>query len=110
MNLLASFAIFFALLQAPPTVPATFTGVYRGAESGRIVIEVESGQNMRLFVTHSTKFIRDGKPSKESQFHDGDAVSVDAERDLRMNMVALRVEAVPPKSSKPAGGDTGKPN
>ena len=38
MNLLASLAVFFALLQAPPSVPATFTGVYRGLESGRVVI------------------------------------------------------------------------
>jgi hypothetical protein len=99
MNLLASVAILALLLQSPPipSIPATFTGVFRGTESGRIVIEVENGQSMRMFVTGSTKFIRDGKPSKSSQFHDGDAVSVDAERDARMNLVALRVEAVPPK-------------
>jgi hypothetical protein len=103
MNLLASIAVAFALLQvAPPPVPATFTGVFRGVESGRVVIEVENGQNMQMFTTSSTKFIRDGKPSKASQFHDGDAVTVDAERDARMNLVALRVEAIAPKSSKPA--------
>src|SRR5580698_1600253 len=101
MNLLASLAVFFALLQAPPSVPATFTGVYRGLESGRVVIEVPSGQNMRMFVTGSTKFIRDGKKSKASEFHDGDAVSVDAERDLRMNLIAVRVEAVKPKPPSP---------
>jgi hypothetical protein len=109
MNLLISTAILFALLQAPPSVPATFTGVYRGVESGRVVVEVESGQNMRMFVTGSTKFIRDGKKSKASEFHDGDAVTVDAERDLRMNLVALRVEALPAKPAKPESG-SGKPN
>jgi hypothetical protein len=110
MNLLASIAVIFALLQvAPPSIPATFTGIYRGVESGRVVIEVESGQSMRMFVTGSTKFIRDGKPSKASQFHDGDAVTVDAERDMRMNLVALRVEAVKPKTPKPAG-DSAKPD
>ena len=102
MSLFASVAVLFALLQAtPPPIPATFAGIYRGTESGRIVIEVEGGQNMRMFVTGSTKFIRDGKPSKESQFHDGEAVSVDAVRDLRMNLVALRVEAVKPKPDQP---------
>ena len=37
MNLLASVAVLFALLQAPPppSIPATFTGIYRGMESGR---------------------------------------------------------------------------
>jgi hypothetical protein len=103
MNLLASFTLAFALLlQAPPSTPATFTGVFRGVESGRVVIEVESGQSMRMFTTGATKFIRDGKPSRASQFHDGDAVTVDAERDARMNLVALRVEAVAPKAPKPA--------
>jgi hypothetical protein len=112
MILLASIAIAFSLMQvAPtsPTVPATFSGIYRGVESGRVIVEVESGQNMRMFVTGSTKFIRDGKKSKASEFHDGDAITVDAERDLRMNLVALRVEALPPKPAKP-GSDSGKPN
>jgi len=104
MNLLASIAVLFALLQAPQvpvSIPATFSGIYRGIESGRVVIEVESGQSMRMFVTSSTKFIRDGKASKASQFHDGDPVTVDAQRDMRMNLVALRVEAVKPKAPKP---------
>jgi hypothetical protein len=110
MNLLASVAVFFALLQVPPpSIPATFSGIYRGIESGHVVIEVEGGQDMRMFVTGSTKFIRDGRPSKASQFHDGDAVSVDAKRDLRMNLVALRVEAVKPAPAKPDGA-TEKPH
>ena len=105
MNLLVSVAVLFALLQAPPSVPATFTGVYRGMESGRVIIEMGPDQNMRMFVTGSTKFIRDGKKSKASEFHDGDAVTVDAERDMRMNLVALRVEMVPPKAPKPPDDD-----
>ncbi len=102
MNLLVSAAALFALLlQVPKPVPATFTGTFRGLESGHLVMEVEGGQDMRMFVTSSTKFVRDGKPSKSSQFHDGDPISVDAERDMRMNLVALRVEAVPAKAPKP---------
>ena len=100
MNLLASVAVLFALMQAPsvPSAPATFTGVYRGMESGRVIIEMGPDQNLRMFVTGSTKFIRDGKKSKASEFHDGDNVTVDAERDMRMNLVALRVEMTPPKA------------
>jgi hypothetical protein len=110
MNLLASMAVLFALLQVPPhSIPATFTGIYRGIESGHVLVEVEGGQDLRMFVTGSTKFIRDGKPSKASQFHDGDPVTVDAQRDLRMNLVALRVEAVKPGPARPAG-DSEKPN
>jgi hypothetical protein len=118
MNLVASVALLLSLWQGyprpltepiQPTVPATFTGIFRGIESGHVVIEVDSGQNMRMFVTGSTKFIRDGKPSKANQFHDGDAVSVEAQRDLRMNLVALRVEAVKPKTPKP-DGEPDKPN
>jgi hypothetical protein len=113
MNLPASIAVLFALgFQAtppPPAIPATFDGVFRGVESGRVVVEVENGQSMRMFVTGSTKFIRGGKPSKAAAFSDGDAVTVDAVRDARMNLVALRVEAVPPRAPKPAG-DTEKRN
>jgi hypothetical protein len=47
-----------------------------------------------MFVLGSTKFIRDGKTVKAEDFHIGDQVAVDAERDVRMNLVALRVEAV----------------
>ena len=97
MNLLASVAVLFALLQVP-SAPATFTGVYRGVESGHVIIEVGPDRNMRMFVTGSTKFIRDGKKSKASEFHDGDSVTVDAERDMRMNLVALRIEVVPEKA------------
>ena len=97
MNLLVSVAVLFALLQVP-SVPATFTGIYRGVESGHVIIEIGPDRNMRMFVTGSTKFIRDGKKSKASEFHDGDTVTVDAERDLRMNLVALRVEMVPEKA------------
>jgi len=119
MNLLAAITLGFALMQSTPTLmqstpPATFNGVYRGMESGRLVIEVENGQNMRMFTTGSTKFIRDGKRAKASDFHDGDAVSVDAERDMRMNLVAVRVEAVKPSAGpapkQPGDDDSGKPN
>lgn len=109
MNLLATTALVFALMQAPPSVPATFDGVFRGIESGRLIIQVENGQNMRMFITGSTKFIRDGKRSKASEFHDGEPVTVDAERDARMNLVALRVEAAPPRPPRPQG-DSEKPN
>ena len=100
MNLLVSVAVLFALLQVP-SVPATFTGVYRGLESGHVIIEIGPDRNMRMFVTGSTKFIRDGKKSKASEFHNGDNVTVDAETDMRMNLVALRVEMVPAKAPKP---------
>jgi hypothetical protein len=108
MNLLAPLAVLFALMQSPP--PATFEGVFKAFESGHVVIEVEQGQPLRMFVTSSTKYIRDGKKSKASEFHDGDPVEVDAERDLRMNLVALRIEAIKPKPPEPPGDkpDPGK--
>lgn len=103
MILFANIAVLVALLQAPPPpIAATFDGVFRSVESGRIVIEVQNGQSMRLFVTGSTKYIREGKPAKLSALHDGDPVSVDAERDARMNMVALRVEVAKPKPAGPS--------
>jgi|SRR5580693_6367016 hypothetical protein len=110
MNLLASLTVLLSLMQVLPPAIATFTGLYRGTESGRIVIEVDNGQSMRMFVIGSTKFIRDGKPSKASQFHDGDAVTVDTTRDVRMNLVAVRVELKPKAPKPPGDGGPGKPN
>jgi hypothetical protein len=102
MSVLAPMAAVVALLmQVPSSIPATFTGVFRAVESGHIVIEVENGSSMRMYTTHSTKFVRDGKPSKASEFHDGDPVQVDAERDATMNLVAVRVEAIKPKPKPP---------
>ena len=103
----ALYAILFAtalLFQQPqPTgIPASFSGTFKTAEHGRIVVEVENGESMRMYVTHSTKFFRDGKRAKLSDFQNGDHVNVDAERDVRMNLLAVRVEAVkqPPSNEK----------
>jgi hypothetical protein len=105
MNALCTFLFAFALLlqQPQPTgIPATFSGTFKMAERGRIVVEVEGGETMRMYTTHSTKYFRDGKPAKLADFHDGDHVNVDAERDVRMNLLAVRVEAVkqPPNNPK----------
>lgn len=109
MNIFCSTLFAVALLaqfqRTPPitNVPATFTGVFKMAEHGRIEVDVEDGETMRMYVTHSTKYIRDGKPAKLSEFHNGDRVTVDAERDVRMNLVAVRMELKPPgKPAKPA--------
>jgi hypothetical protein len=103
----AFYAILFAialLFQEPqPTgIPASFSGAFKMAEHGRIVVEVENGETLRMYVTHSTKYFRDGKPAKLGDFQSGDRVNVDAERDVRMNLLAVRVEAVkqPPNNPK----------
>jgi hypothetical protein len=98
MTFFTAALMMLALLQAPKQVPATFAGTFQGVESGgHLVLEVEGGHQLRMFVIGSTKFIRDGKTVKSSEFHDGDPVTVDAERDARMNLVALKVEAAKPK-------------
>ena len=97
MTFFTAAVMMLALLQAPKQIPATFTGTFQGIESGgHLVLEVEGGHQLRMFVLGSTKFIRDGKSVKSSEFHEGDPVSVDAERDARMNLVALRVEKAKP--------------
>jgi hypothetical protein len=105
MNLIYAtfFAVALLLQQTPPPtgIPATFSGTFKMAERGRIVVEVENGETMRMYVTHSTKYFRDGKPAKLSEFENGDKVTVDAERDVRMNLVAVRVEAVKPPPNQP---------
>jgi len=76
---------------------ATFTGVFKSAEKGHITIGVENGESMRMYITGSTKFFRDGKPAHLKDFQVDEPVTVDADRDLRMNLLAVRVEATPPK-------------
>lgn len=112
MTCLANLALALTLLQyyprvrvpAPQVNPggantdaiATFTGTWKSADKKFLTIAVEEGQTMRMYLTGSTKFIRDGKPAKVSDFHPDEYVTVDAARDARLNLVAVRVEAVPP--------------
>jgi hypothetical protein len=77
---------------------ATFDGVFKSADKKYLMIEVEDGQSMRMYITGSTKFIRDGKPAKAADFHVDENVTVDTSRDARFNLLAVRVEAVPAKT------------
>ncbi len=82
-----------SLLQAPPgPAIATFTGVFKSADKKYVVLALENGETMRMYITRRTRFIRDAKPARPSDFHDGEDVDVDAERDARMNLLAVRVE------------------
>lgn len=110
MTCLANLALALVLLQyIPRRIPpqaapggantdavATFMGTFKGADKKFVTVSVEDGQIMRMYITRTTKFIRDGQAAKVSDFHEGDNVSVDAARDARLNLVAVRVEAVPP--------------
>ena len=71
---------------------ASFTGKLKSADKKFVVLAVENSESLKMYVTGKTKFVRDGKAAKAADFHDGDPVTIDAERDLRLNMVAVRVE------------------
>lgn len=75
---------------------ATFTGTFKSADKKYVTVAVEDGQTLRMFITGSTKFIRDGKPAKAGDFHPDENVTVEASRDARFNLVAVRVETSPP--------------
>ncbi len=93
MPLLTTLALALALFQAPvPNAIATFDGVFKNYNRKFVEMQVESGETMRMYVTRGTKFVRDGKAAHATDFHDGEKVTVDAERDLRMNLLAVRVE------------------
>jgi Domain of unknown function (DUF5666) len=77
---------------------ATFTGTFKSADKKYIFLDLEDGNTMRMFITGATKFMRDDKAAKASDFRSGDKVTVDASRDARMNLLAVRVEAVPAKA------------
>ena len=79
---------------------ATFSGEFKSADKKFITIEVDNGQSMRMYITASTKFFRDDKPAKASDFHSGENVDIDAARDARMNLLAVRVAPAKPKQQK----------
>lgn len=112
MACLANLALALMLLQyvprqrtpLPPVNPgganteavATFNGTFKSADKKLLLITVEDGQIMQMYITGSTKFIREGKPAKASEFHSEEDVTVDASRDAHFNLIAVRVEAVKP--------------
>lgn len=81
---------------------ATFQGTFKSASRKYLLIDTPEGNTMRMYITGSTKFFRDDRAVKRTDFHEGDKVTVDAERDQRMNLLAVRVAAVPEKKA-PAG-------
>jgi hypothetical protein len=78
---------------------ATFKGTFKSANKKYLMITVEDGNVMQMYITHTTKFIRDGEPAKASDFQSDEPVTVEASRDARLNLLAVRVEAV--KAQKP---------
>ena len=78
---------------------ATFTGKFKSADKKFLTIEVEDDQTMRMYITSSTKFIREGKPAKVADFQTDENVTVDAARDARLNLLAVRVEAIKPQKA-----------
>jgi len=81
-----------------PDLVATLYGLFKSADKKYLMIEVEGAQSMRMYVTGKTKFIRGGKPAKAADFKVDENVAVDTERDVLLNLIAVRVEAVPDKT------------
>lgn len=77
---------------------ATFTGTFKSVDKKVLFVDVEDGNTMKIDITGSTKFIRDDKPAKASDFHQGESITVDASRDARLNLRAVRVTSVPAKA------------
>ena len=94
MTLSALLLSVVSLLQPVPNAIATFDGVFKVSNGKFIEVQVESGETLRMYLTRGTKFVRDGKPTKAATFHEGDKVTVEAERDVRFNLLAVKLEAV----------------
>ena len=65
---------------------------------------------MRMYITGATKFIRDDKNVKASDFHNGDDVTVEASYDLRLNLLADRVIAGKPAKKPESHPDPAPPD
>jgi hypothetical protein len=73
---------------------ATFKGTFKSANKKYLMITLEDGNVMQMYLTHTTKFIRDGQPIKVSDLQSDENVTVEASRDARLNLLAVRVEAI----------------
>ena len=73
---------------------ATFKGTFKSANKKYLMITLEDGNVMQMYFTHTTKFIRDGQPAKLADFQSDESVTVEASRDARLNLLAVRVEAI----------------
>lgn len=100
MTFFGTLAIVVALFQIPVAV-ATFDGIFKSVDKKYVVVQVESGDSLRMYLTRGTKFVRDGKSVRATDFHDGEKVTVDTERDARMNLLAVKIENVKPETVKP---------
>ena len=80
---------------------ASFQGTLKSADKKWVILAVENGESLKMFVTGKTRFIRDGKSAKPGDFHDGEQVTADAERDLRLNMLCIKLEYPPVEDKKP---------
>ncbi|NDJ10579.1 MAG: hypothetical protein EBY17_05230 [Acidobacteriia bacterium] len=101
MTLTSLFLTLVSLMQPVPNAVATFDGVFKVSNGKFIEVQMESGETLRMYLTRGTKFVRDGKPTKAATFHEGDKVTVDAERDVRFNLLAVKLEAVKKEPEKP---------
>ncbi len=100
MTFFAAIPLLLSLFQIPSVV-ATFDGVFKSSDKKFVNVQVESGETMRMYLTRSTKFVLNGKPAHVGDFHEGDKVTVDAERDARMNLLAVKVENAKPEVPAP---------
>lgn len=89
-----------ALVMQLPNAVATFEGVFKTANSKVVEVQVENGETLRMLRTRGTRFVRNGKPARPADFHDGEPVTVDAERDVRLNLLVVKVEL-----AKSSGGE-----
>lgn len=90
--ILSTFFAVALLLFQNTAATATFEGEFKSADRKYVVVELIEGGTMRMFVTKATKFIRAGKSGRAAEFQPGEHVTVEAQRDLMMNMLAVRVE------------------
>jgi hypothetical protein len=84
---------------------ATFTGTFKSADKKYLTIAVEQGQTLRMYITSTTKFFRDDMPAKVTDFREDEAVIVEASRDARQNLLAVRVATRAAAPSAPSVPD-----
>ncbi len=89
------------LSDVPLNAVATFDGVFKTASKKFVEIQLPTGDTMRMYITKDTKFVKDGKTVASKAFEDGDKVTAEAERDARMNMLAVKIQS-PPQPAEPA--------
>lgn len=79
-----------------------FSGRIKSADAKSMAIETEDGRQLRIYITRSTRFVRDGETLKSVTLKPGTIVSVEARQNAEFFLYAVTVQIMKDPAPEPA--------